>query len=260
VPFVLLFDGLDRSAAHAASSDDRTTDGFALVEPMKGGTCEAEYSTIADDGTLEEKSGEFKADFGTIEVPENRRDPDKRTIRLPIIRIRATGEEPAEPIFWFAGGPGQSNMETFRYDYFIPNRDHVMVGYRGVDGSVSLACKEVVGVLEDAKDVLTDETIARVGDAYAACANRHERNGVDIDGYTTLDVVEDVEAARKALGYEKIDIVAESYGTRLAYLYGVRYPGSINRTAMIGANPPGDMVWDPPEVGRVDQTLRGAVG
>jgi pimeloyl-ACP methyl ester carboxylesterase len=203
-------------SVRAASADDKATNGSELVEPMKEGTYEAEYSTIAEDGTLGEKSGEFKADFGTIEVPENRRDPETRTIRLPITRIRATGEEPAEPIIWFEGGPGQSNMETFQYDYFLKEHDHVMVGYRGVDGSVSLDCKEVVGVLEDAKDVLTDETLARVGDAYAACAERHERIGVDIDGYTTLDVVEDMEAARKALGYRKIDLVAESYGTRLA--------------------------------------------
>jgi pimeloyl-ACP methyl ester carboxylesterase len=203
-------------SARAAPADDKATNGSELVEPMEEGTREAEYSTIAEDGTLEEKSGEFKADFGTIEVPENRRDPETLTIRLPITRIRATGEEPAEPIIWFAGGPGQSNMETFQYDYFLKEHDHVMVGYRGVDGPVSLDCKEVVCVLEDAKDVLGDETLARVGDAYAACAERHERNGVDIDGYTTLDVVEDMEAARKALGYGKIDLVAESYGTRLA--------------------------------------------
>jgi hypothetical protein len=67
-------------SARAASADDKATNGSELVEPMKGGTYEAEYSTIAEDGTLEEKSGEFKADFGTIEVPENRRDPETRTI------------------------------------------------------------------------------------------------------------------------------------------------------------------------------------
>jgi pimeloyl-ACP methyl ester carboxylesterase len=48
-----------------------------------------------------------------------------------------------------------------------------------------------------------------------------------------------MEAARQALGYKKIDILSESYGTRLAYLYGVKYPGSIRRMAIIGANPPG---------------------
>ena len=103
--FVLVSGGLYPSAAHAASSEERTASGFELVEPMREGTYEAEYSTIAEDGALEEKSGEFEADFGTIEVPENRRDPDTRTIRLPIVRIHATGERPAEPIFWFAVQP-----------------------------------------------------------------------------------------------------------------------------------------------------------
>jgi hypothetical protein len=66
-------------SARAASPDDKATNGSELVEPMKEGTYEAEYSTITEDGTLEEKSGEFEADFGTIEVPENRRDPETRT-------------------------------------------------------------------------------------------------------------------------------------------------------------------------------------
>jgi hypothetical protein len=66
-------------SARAAPADDKATNGSELVEPMEEGTREAEYSTIAEDGTLEEKSGEFKADFGTIEVPENRRDPETRT-------------------------------------------------------------------------------------------------------------------------------------------------------------------------------------
>jgi hypothetical protein len=116
---------------------------FELLE-LKEDTYETEYNRLAEDGTLTDEKGQFSADIGTIAVPENRGDSDMRMIELPITRIRATGDRPAEPIFWLAGGPGQSNMSTFNYDYFISRHDHVMVGYRGVDGSVSLNCPEVM--------------------------------------------------------------------------------------------------------------------
>ena len=34
--------------------------------------------------------------------------------------------------------------------------------------------------------------------------------GIDLDGYTMLEVVEDVEAVRRALGYEKINLFSDS--------------------------------------------------
>jgi hypothetical protein len=40
---------------------------------------------------------EYAADCGTLVVPENRNDPDSRLIALPIIRIRAKDDNPAEP-------------------------------------------------------------------------------------------------------------------------------------------------------------------
>ena len=57
--------------------------------------------------------------------------------------------------------------------------------------------------------------------------------------------VDDFEAARKALGYRKIDLLSESAGTRLALIYAWRYPRSIHRSVMIGVNPPGHFLWYP---------------
>ena len=57
--------------------------------------------------------------------------------------------------------------------------------------------------------------------------------------------VDDLEAARKALGYGRIDLLSESAGTRMALIYAWRYPKSIHRSVMIGVNPPGHFLWDP---------------
>ena len=48
-----------------------------------------------------------------------------------------------------------------------------------------------------------------------------------------------------ALGYGRIDLLSESAGTRTAMVYSWRHPDSINRSVMVGANPPGNFLWDP---------------
>ena len=53
-----------------------------------------------------------------------------------------------------------------------------------------------------------------------------------------------METARKALGYDRINLVSESAGTRYAMVYAWRYPESVHRSVMIGVNPPGRFVWD----------------
>jgi pimeloyl-ACP methyl ester carboxylesterase len=230
-----------------------TTPDTAQSLVMKEFLYEVKCNSLTGEGKLEREEHLFRSDSGTISVPENRDNPNSRTIHLPILRVRATGNHPAEPIFWFGGGPGQSNMGTFRYDYFMLNHDQVMVGYRGVDGSVSLDCPEVVHALKEADDVLTDQTLGKVGDAYGECLTRLKKDEIDVDGYTTLEVVGDIDAVRRALGYERINILSESYGTRLAYLYAVKYPERVHRMVMIGANPPGGFVWDPHQA---DELLR----
>src|SRR5579871_2679984 len=50
----------------------------------------------------------YLADCGRLVVPEDRRGARSRLIELPLIRIRATGPSPVEPIFTFQGGPGFS--------------------------------------------------------------------------------------------------------------------------------------------------------
>lgn len=84
------------------------------------------------------ENGSYGADCGTLVVPENRANPRSRLIALPVTRIRARAAPAAEPIFRLEGGPGLTNMEFKRASRYAENRDIVLVGYRGVDGSVRL--------------------------------------------------------------------------------------------------------------------------
>ena len=212
-----------------------------------------ELSNKAKDGTLVSKAGTFKfgdeglcADYGTITVAENRKDTFSRLIHLPVIRIHARTINTNPPIFCLAGGPGQSNMNWSPIDSLLYDHDFVFVGYRGVDGSCVLDCPEVVDALKNCgEDLLSDESLKNIANAWKASTDRFKSQRIDINGYTIPEVVEDMEAVRKAFKYDKINLLSESYGTRIAYIYGLLHPGKIHRSVMVSANPPGRFYYDP---------------
>jgi pimeloyl-ACP methyl ester carboxylesterase len=202
----------------------------------------------AGDLTLERcnyatEDGSYEADCGTLVVLENRHDPDARLIALPITRIRAQSANRAAPIFYFHGGPGGTTMNFPAASRFADHRDVVLVGYRGVDGS-RLDCPEVVSARERSRDWLSTASLETEAAAFRSCAERLRGEGVDLAGYTLPQRVDDIELARRKLGYGPIDLVSESFGTRVAMVYAWRYPTSIHRSVLVGVNPPGHFLWD----------------
>jgi pimeloyl-ACP methyl ester carboxylesterase len=192
----------------------------------------------------ETEKGSYDADCGTLVVPENRADPRSRLIALPVTRIRARSGNGAEPIFRLQGGPGITNMEFREASRFADDRDVVLVGYRGMDGSSVLDCPEVESALKRSTDFLGERSFRERADAFRACADRLSDDGVDLAGYSLPQRVDDLEAARRALGYGRIDLLSESLGTRIAMIYSWRYPRSIQRSVMLAANPPSHFLWD----------------
>jgi pimeloyl-ACP methyl ester carboxylesterase len=220
--------------------------GYLRFAPDEGLSVPA--NARAGDLTLESceyatEAGSYAADCGTLVVPENRAEPGSRLIALPVTRIRARSEKPAEPVFRLQGGPGITNMTFSKASRLADDHDVVLVGYRGVDGSSVLDCPEVESALKHSTDLLGEKSLRASGDAFRACADRLADSGVDLAGYTLPKRVDDLEAARVALGYDRINLVSESVGTRTALIYSWRYPRSINRSVLIGANPPGHFLW-----------------
>jgi len=193
--------------------------------------------------TYPTENGAYRADCGTLIVPEVRADPRSRLIALPVTRILARSSHPLAPIFHLTGGPGITNMKFPQASRLAAQHDVVMVGYRGVDGSSVLNCPEVTAALENSATYLAKASLSAYSQAFASCAHRLERDGVNLAGYTLAEQAGDIEAARVALGYKRIDLLSESAGTRLAMIYGWRYPNSVDRSVMIGVNPPGNFLY-----------------
>lgn len=210
--------------------------------PSQEGTVAGDFTVVPCIHVANEV--EYSAECGTLIVPENRYDENSRLIAIPVKRILASSDAPTEPVFYLTGGPGMSNLGYSRVEWFHEEHDIVLVGYRGVDGSVYLSCPEVSEALTSGAAMLSRNGMAAQSVAYAACAKRLTQEGVDLDGYTLLEVVDDVESARQALGYSRINLESGSYGTRLAQIYVRRYPDHVHRNAMVAVNPPGRFWWD----------------
>jgi pimeloyl-ACP methyl ester carboxylesterase len=207
-------------------------------------------------GRLEWRSGEYQghpALYGLLFVPENRTARGSRLIHVPVMKIASLSRPAKEPLFYLFGGPGATNIHTWWPEAFFRDRDFVQVGYRGVDGWPRLQCPGVGDVLAGERP-LSPERLEAAGRAMAACLSGLREEGVDLDGYTMLDVVDDLEAARRAMGYGRIHLLSHSYGTQLAYLFTRRHPRRVARNLMVGASAPGyATVWDPAVI---DEQLR----
>jgi pimeloyl-ACP methyl ester carboxylesterase len=194
------------------------------------------------------KVGEREADCGSLIVPENPAKSDSRLIALPITRIHATGSNPAEPIFFLDGGPGEAlNLHFDPPAALLAKHDVVLLGYRGVDGSSLLDCPEVSQAMRGVGgNLLSEASHANLSAARATCAQRLQNMGVDLSGYTLPNVVADLEAARVGLNYPRINLLTRGYGTRVAELYADRYPDRVLRSALIGPAVPGhSMIFEP---------------
>ncbi len=238
IPFVLiatlLIDGCNSKAAPA------------LVVPEEAQAGDLTGLTACEFQPAGRKTT-YAAECGSLAVPENWEVPGSRLIALPVVRIPARGPNPAEPVFFIQGGPGHSNLSWTPPEWLLENHEVVMVGYRGMEGTVTLACPEVNRLIKKhaGKDLFSE----RARTEYTAAANQcvatlHEA-GIDLSGYTVPGVIRDMEAARRAMGYDRINLFSQSYGTRVAQIYAYMYPDSLRRLVLIGVSTPGSFIDNP---------------
>ena len=188
---------------------------------------------------------------GWLEVAENPEDPSGRQIRIHVARVPARDRvvEP-DPLVFFAGGPGQAATESWPLVAHAlrkvnQNRDILLVDQRGTGQSNPLKCPEIE--LEEALAADWDEM---------AQATRQCLDSVDGDPrfYTTTIAMHDIDAARAALGYEKVNLFGGSYGTRAAQVYLRLFPERV-RTVVLDSVVPQSLALGTEHAEKLDQSL-----
>ena len=200
------------------------------------------------------KIGEVRFDIckGTLPVKIIHSDSSSAFISLPVHIIKSSSLSPEEPIYWMAGGPGESNLELTPPKEYLASHDFVLVGYRGVDGPVMKKSKKIMKALRGVNNqLLSDKSLDNLGTIVKQYVAESVKNGIDINYFTIIDVIDDFEEVRKQLGHQKINLYSVSYGTRVALLYSYRYPEAVKRSLMVAVNPPGHCIWYPEMTTRI---------
>lgn len=162
---------------------------------------------------------------GRLEVAENPDDPEGNRIKLRVALAPAVSRAPKpDPLFVFAGGPGQAASEAYVtlqpiLEKIRKERDIVLIDQRGTGRSNPMKCP-----IEDVESLDSSLDLEYVAEQTSLCLEQ-------VDGdplyYTSTIAMHDYELVRRAMGYEKINLYGGSYGTRTAQVYLRLYPEKV---------------------------------
>jgi pimeloyl-ACP methyl ester carboxylesterase len=210
----------------------------AMLAALTLGSCRSSDADVAALEPCRVPGIEREIKCGAVRVPEDPDSPSSRTIdvRFAVVPAVARNKQ-SDPIFVFAGGPGQAATKVGRQVMPVlaelnARRDIVLIDQRGTGRSNPLECEtdetSLTAALEPAQQ------IARLAPCLKALP-------ADLRQYATWIAVRDFEAIRAQLGAEKVNIWGASYGTRAALEYMRQYPERV-RTAVLDGLAPPDMV------------------
>ncbi len=151
---------------------------------------------------------------GSLDVPLDRSTKLPGTIRLAAVRRVVPSNPSATAVVALAGGPGQAATPLVR-DFAtvllpaLATRDLLVFDQRGTGASTALSCSLRGRSLTVAARRCATQLGARRGQ------------------FTTAASVEDLEALRQAIGYDKLVLYGVSYGTKLALDYATRHPARV---------------------------------
>lgn len=166
----------------------------------------------------------------------------KIDIHFAVLPAVARNKKP-DPVFFFAGGPGQSAIEiagsvSRLLARFGNRRDLVLIDQRGTGRSAPLRCAEAPATrpLHEAVDPALQRAELQ------ACLKQLQALPYgDLRQFTTTIAMQDADAVRQRLGAARINVVGGSYGTRAALEYQRQFPQAVRRLVIDGVAPP-DMV------------------
>lgn len=178
------------------------------------------YEAYLEDGDCAELFADFdfELDFAELGVtcayliaPEERSDPERAEVALALAIIPSRSATPRpDPIIYLEGGPGGSAMLGIADWVDSPLRDEyelILFDQRGTGLSQpSLNCFE----MEEAEDDEDNLVAAEV------CRDRLSDEGVNLSAYNSAANAADVADLIAQLGYDEVNLLGISYGTRLA--------------------------------------------
>lgn len=220
-----------RGGLMAASAD--ATPGAGATATFEEGSCLWDLPRNLDGGR--------SITCGFVVVPLFHDDPAAGSIRLAVGVIQPDrGEATGDPVFMLNGGPGGSSGDFLSlmapsfiasYADLRAGRTIVVFDQRGTgfsepglycDGDTDPTSGDLIGPSNGSSEP-DEEDFEQEGAACAASLGKE----TDLTAFTTVESAQDINDIRMALGYDRIDIWGQSYGTRLALEAMRLLPGGV---------------------------------
>ncbi len=174
--------------------------------------------------------------YGLYPVYENRAEGAGRKIALEVLVLPARSEDvEPDPLFFLAGGPGVNAIQNrggFAASRWREHRDIVLISQRGTGGTLRLDC-DLPG--DDGELAGYIGAVIQPA-AFQDCLRELELEA-DLRMYSTPFAMDDVNEIRAALGYDRINLMGGSYGTRAALIYMRRHPETVRCAILNGVAP-----------------------
>ena len=185
------------------------------------------------------------AELGRLIVKENHFKADSRLIELAFVRLKSTATKPGNPVIYLDGGPGSSAINLASVpDYMRAFQklrevgDVILLDQRGVGRSRPVLTRLMPTGLPT--DIFANRIKAQAEftNRFKEASEYFRSQVIDLSAYNTQQSAYDVDAVRKALGADKVNLVGFSYGTHLG-LACIRYHGAnLDRVVLFGTEGP----------------------
>lgn len=217
---------------------------LALTAPA---LADAPRKTLIETGVATANDGSaMPYEIGTLYVPETRTKPGGRTIGVGFVRVKATKPTGAPPIVLLAGGPGVTMLDIVLdkdeaarrrvkvWQTYAQVADLIVIEQRGYTLRGDLMTLETPALSLDRPSTTADSTRIVRDMARRAPAAYPQ---ADLSGYTINEIADDVADLSRALGYDKISLVAASFGSQWGFAVMKSHPGLVARAVITSAEP-----------------------
>ncbi len=208
--------------------------------------------------TIESRSGaRVEAEFGLMSAPVLHAKPQGQTLEIAFIRVRGTNKY-TPPLFVLAGGPGQSGIKVVKGMFGDGGKqirnctdgDIIGIDQRGVGESrpnLNVPGRYEFSMTEPGS---LEEYSKIIAEAHCKVAKKLKDDGINLTDFNTRENANDIDALRRALGYEKIRLWGTSYGSHLAFALIRQHGEKLDRVFVASPEGPDQTLKNPAVVNK----------
>lgn len=180
---------------------------------------------------------------GYLVVPENRRKPSGRVVKIPFVFARKPDADPTKNItLYTTGGPGYSTLGntrslTYRSPY-LQFGGFIFFEQRGA--KKSQPCLDCPGISTAIKRSYREnlDRDSLVLESVKQCRQKLAGEGIDLSAYNTMESAADINDLRKALKLDSLNLWGISYSGGLMLTVARNHPEAV-RTLILNSPLPG---------------------